>query len=72
MASKHGVYHPIKIMCETTFGHGDSTTKIWAECSTCNLGTEPIYQYGFPATYDNMREAQSKLEYATNNSPIKH
>jgi hypothetical protein len=51
----------IEITAKTSFGHGDSTTKITARCKECGAVGETVEQRGFPATYDNMRLAQSNL-----------
>lgn len=49
------------IMTRTTFGHGDSSTEVWAECRDCKAKSQVEWYYGFPATHDNIRKSQSDL-----------
>ena len=51
-----------KFICTTEFGHGDSSTQIVAACKNCGQRGKVVWQYGWPATYENMREAQKNLQ----------
>lgn len=54
----------VGIVCTTTFGHGDSSTKVECKCLECNFGTfgvDVIWDRGFPATRESMRQAQDNF-----------
>lgn len=53
--------HRIKIVTETTFGHGDSTTEMYAICTDCGKKTDVVCKRGFPATYEDIRAVQLML-----------
>lgn len=59
MESKHR--HVIEIYTKTSFGHGDSSTHVWAKCRDCDAQTEGFDIRGFPATYDDIRQAQDEF-----------
>lgn len=54
------------IVCETRFGHGDSSTNIYCKCDNCNNQSQTHSQYGFPAEMILMRKAQK--DYLDNNT----
>lgn len=59
-----------KFECITEFGHGDSTTDITAICKGCGKRGEPVSQWAWPATHDNMRLAQNNLQEDMNKTEV--
>lgn len=54
--------HKVQLVAITTFGHGDSSTLIYGQCQLCKAQGRSIIIPGFPATYGDLRTAQSLFE----------
>jgi len=52
--------HVIEIHSITRFGHGDSSTESFAVCRDCGKKWGSVWCEAFPATYQNIRDAQKK------------